>query len=60
MVTLLVLFTLNQYGGFNKFPDYRVPDLYHSYYAFSAFSLLEEPGLKPLRVELGITDFTEV
>ncbi|XP_068316081.1 geranylgeranyl transferase type-1 subunit beta-like [Pyrus communis] len=44
----------SEYGGFSKFPgDY--PDLYHSYYGFTAFSLLEEPGLKPLSVELGMS-----
>lgn len=31
-----------------------LPDLYHSYYGFAALSLLEEEGLKPLCVELGI------
>ncbi|KAJ4959657.1 hypothetical protein NE237_019567 [Protea cynaroides] len=45
----------SQYGGFSKFPG-KLPDLYHSYYGLSAFSLLEEPGLKPLCIELGITD----
>ncbi|XP_068642113.1 geranylgeranyl transferase type-1 subunit beta-like [Aristolochia californica] len=45
----------SQYGGFSKFPE-EWPDLYHSYYGVTAFSLLEEPGLKPLHVELGISD----
>ncbi|PSS32587.1 Geranylgeranyl transferase type-1 subunit beta like [Actinidia chinensis var. chinensis] len=45
----------SQYGGFSKFPR-QLPDIYHSYYGFSAFSLLEEPGVNPIRVELGITD----
>ncbi|XP_059666243.1 geranylgeranyl transferase type-1 subunit beta [Cornus florida] len=44
----------SQYGGFSKFPG-QLPDIYHSYYGFSAFSLLEEPGLNPIRVELGMT-----
>ncbi|XP_015876940.2 geranylgeranyl transferase type-1 subunit beta [Ziziphus jujuba] len=45
----------SKYGGFSKFPG-DLPDLYHSYYGFTAFSLLEEPGLNPLCVELGISD----
>ncbi|XP_042492542.1 geranylgeranyl transferase type-1 subunit beta [Macadamia integrifolia] len=45
----------SQYGGFGKFPG-TLPDLYHSYYGLSAFSSLEESGLKPLCIELGITD----
>ncbi|CAI0411390.1 unnamed protein product [Linum tenue] len=45
----------SEYGGFSKFPD-ELPDLYHSYYGFIAFSLLEEPGLNSICVELGITD----
>ncbi|XP_058736631.1 geranylgeranyl transferase type-1 subunit beta-like [Vicia villosa] len=44
-----------KYGGFSKFPG-EFPDLYHSYYGFAAFSLLEESGLKSLCSELGITD----
>ncbi|WJX81087.1 protein geranylgeranyltransferase type I [Trifolium repens] len=44
-----------EYGGFSKFPG-EFPDLYHSYYGFSAFSLLEESGLKSLCSELGITN----
>ncbi|XP_038890406.1 geranylgeranyl transferase type-1 subunit beta [Benincasa hispida] len=45
----------SKYGGFSKFPlDF--PDLYHSYYGFTAFSLLEEPNINSLFVELGITD----
>ncbi|KAG5222541.1 hypothetical protein OIU76_013230 [Salix suchowensis] len=44
------------YGGFSKFP-HELPDLYHSYYGYTAFSLLEEPGLNALCVELGITGF---
>lgn len=44
-----------QYGGFSKFVG-EMPELYHSYYGFSAFSLLEAPGLNPLCVELGITN----
>lgn len=42
------------YGGFTKFPDDRIPDIYHSYYGLAALSLLEEEGLEPLCVELGI------
>uniref|UniRef100_A0A803N069 Prenyltransferase alpha-alpha toroid domain-containing protein n=1 Tax=Chenopodium quinoa TaxID=63459 RepID=A0A803N069_CHEQI len=42
------------YGGFSKFPG-ELPELYHSYYGFSAYSLLEEPTLNSLCVELGIT-----
>ncbi|KAF3433729.1 hypothetical protein FNV43_RR24832 [Rhamnella rubrinervis] len=45
----------SQYGGFSKFPG-ELPDLYHSYYGFTAFSLLREPGLNPLCFELGISD----
>ncbi|KAL6581151.1 hypothetical protein OROMI_007074 [Orobanche minor] len=45
----------SKYGGFSKFPR-LLPDLYHSYYGFCAFSLLKEPGLRFLCVELGITD----
>ncbi|KAG8390875.1 hypothetical protein BUALT_Bualt01G0129100 [Buddleja alternifolia] len=44
----------SEYGGFSKFPR-LLPDLYHSYYGFCAFSLLEEPGLNSLCVQLGIT-----
>ncbi|CAM8957896.1 unnamed protein product [Rhodiola kirilowii] len=44
-----------QYGGFSKFPS-NLPDLYHSYYGLSAFSLLGEPGLTSLHAELGIGD----
>ncbi|KAJ0103595.1 hypothetical protein Patl1_06334 [Pistacia atlantica] len=47
----------SQYGGFSKFPG-ELPDLYHSYYGYTAFSLLEEPGLNPLCPELGMTDFS--
>ncbi|OVA06247.1 Prenyltransferase/squalene oxidase [Macleaya cordata] len=49
----------SKYGGFSKFPA-QLPDLYHSYYGFSAFSLLEEPGLNPLCVELGMTDMAAI
>ncbi|KAL0862394.1 hypothetical protein Bca101_041512 [Brassica carinata] len=42
-----------QYGGFSKFPG-ALPDLYHSYYGYTAFSFLEEPGLSPLCPELGL------
>ncbi|KAL8463135.1 hypothetical protein ACS0TY_033967 [Phlomoides rotata] len=50
------LFTCqSQYGGFSKFPRW-LPDIYHSYYGFCAFSLLKEPGLNSLHVELGLTD----
>ncbi|KAL9233686.1 hypothetical protein vseg_008648 [Gypsophila vaccaria] len=44
----------SKYGGFSKFQG-QLPELYHSYYGFSAFSLLEEPGLSSLCIELGIT-----
>lgn len=44
----------SQYGGFSKFPG-QLPELYHSYYGFAAFSLLEVPSLNNLCVELGIT-----
>ncbi|WOL08433.1 hypothetical protein Cni_G17186 [Canna indica] len=45
----------SKYGGFTKFPENMLPDLYHSYYSFAALSLLGEPGLKQLCVELGTT-----
>ncbi|KAK4835490.1 hypothetical protein QYF36_010428 [Acer negundo] len=48
-----------QYGGFSKYPG-DMPDLYHSYYGYTAFSLLEEPGLNPLCAELGMTDFFDL
>ncbi|KAL1542212.1 protein geranylgeranyltransferase type I [Salvia divinorum] len=44
----------SKYGGFSKFPR-LFPDIYHSYYGFCAFSMLREPGLNPLCVELGIS-----
>ncbi|KAK6933186.1 PFTB repeat [Dillenia turbinata] len=44
----------SKYGGFSKFPG-QPPDLYHTFYGFTAFSLLEEPGLKPICAELGIS-----
>lgn len=43
----------SEFGGFSKFPG-QLPDLYHSYYGYTAFSLLDEPGLNPLCAELGI------
>ncbi|KAK4482562.1 hypothetical protein RD792_009722 [Penstemon davidsonii] len=49
----------SEYGGFSKFPR-LLPDLYHSYYGLCAFSLLKEPGLNALCVELGITDITAI
>lgn len=49
----------HQYGGFSKFPG-DLPDLYHSYYGFTAFSLLEEPGLNSLCAELGMTDLAAI
>ncbi|MQM04691.1 hypothetical protein Taro_037496 [Colocasia esculenta] len=49
----------SKYGGFTKFPRTSLPDLYHSYYGFAAFSLLEEPGLNQLHVELGITALSD-
>lgn len=48
------LYYVSQYGGFTKFPGMKFPDLYHSYYSFSALSLLGEPGFRSLCVELGI------
>ncbi|KAL9260854.1 Geranylgeranyl transferase type-1 subunit beta-like protein [Drosera capensis] len=46
----------SKYSGFSKFRG-DLPELYHSYYGFSAFSLLEgEAGLNSLCVELGITN----
>ncbi|KAJ4824662.1 hypothetical protein Tsubulata_045329 [Turnera subulata] len=45
----------SKYGGFSKFPG-EFPDIYHSFYGYTAFSLLEEPGLNPFCVELGLTD----
>ncbi|CAN4096006.1 unnamed protein product [Withania somnifera] len=50
------LFTCqSKYGGFGKTPD-QLPDIYHAYYGFCAFSLLEEPGLNSICTELGITN----
>ncbi|KAF3557557.1 hypothetical protein F2Q69_00010883 [Brassica cretica] len=43
----------SKYGGFSKYPG-ALPDLYHSYYGYTAFSFLEEPGLSPLCHELGL------
>ncbi|XVF23875.1 hypothetical protein REPUB_Repub13aG0077100 [Reevesia pubescens] len=45
----------SEFGGFGKCPGV-LPDIYHSYYGYTAFSLLEEPGLNPLCAELGMTD----
>ncbi|XP_021295618.1 geranylgeranyl transferase type-1 subunit beta [Herrania umbratica] len=45
----------SEFGGFSKYPE-MLPDIYHSYYGYTAFSLLEEPGLNPLCAELGMTD----
>ncbi|KAM7460284.1 hypothetical protein LguiB_036332 [Lonicera macranthoides] len=52
---IFLLTCQSQYGGFSKYPG-QLPDLYHSYYGISAFSLLKEPGLNPISVLLGITD----
>lgn len=49
----------SEYGGFSKFPR-LLPDLYHSYYGFCAFSLLEESGLNPLCVELGMSGIAAI
>ncbi|KAL8051425.1 hypothetical protein ABFX02_06G147300 [Erythranthe guttata] len=49
----------SKYGGFSKFPR-LLPDIYHSYYGFCAFSLLKEPALNSLSVELGLTDVAAV
>jgi len=43
-----------KYGGFSKFPN-GFPDVLHSFYGICAFSLLEEPGLRALYCELGIS-----
>ncbi|KAL3717800.1 hypothetical protein ACJRO7_003016 [Eucalyptus globulus] len=45
----------SEYGGFAKSPGV-LPDLYHSYYGLAAFSILGEAGLKPLCLELGVTE----
>ncbi|KAL5227028.1 hypothetical protein ABZP36_015293 [Zizania latifolia] len=42
------------YGGFTKLLYDQYPDIHHSYYGLAALSLLEEDGLEPLCVELGI------
>ncbi|NP_001347555.1 geranylgeranyl transferase type-1 subunit beta-like [Aegilops tauschii subsp. strangulata] len=42
------------YGGFSKFPDDELPDIYHSYYGLAALSLLGEEEVEPLCAELGI------
>nr|XP_043632002.1 geranylgeranyl transferase type-1 subunit beta [Erigeron canadensis] len=47
----------SEYGGFSKFPG-QLPDLYHSYYGFTAFSMLQETGLNSLNLELGISTIT--
>lgn len=44
----------SEYGGFSKFPC-QLPDPYHSYYGFTAFSMLQETGLNSFNVELGIS-----
>ncbi|PIN20832.1 Protein geranylgeranyltransferase Type I, beta subunit [Handroanthus impetiginosus] len=49
----------SEYGGFSKFPRLP-PDLYHSYYGFCGFSLLKEPGLNSICVELGLTDVAAI
>ncbi|KAE7996802.1 hypothetical protein FH972_001493 [Carpinus fangiana] len=50
----------SEYGGFSKFSGSifpgQMPDLYHSYYGLTAFSLLGESGMNPLCFELGIAD----
>lgn len=43
----------SEYGGFSKFPG-QLPDLYHSYYGFTAFSMLQETDLNSFDIELGI------
>lgn len=47
----------SEYGGFSKFPG-QLPDPYHSYYGFTAFSMLQETGLNSFNVELGISTIT--
>ncbi|CAI9092425.1 OLC1v1027654C1 [Oldenlandia corymbosa var. corymbosa] len=54
-----LLTTQSRYGGFSKFPG-QLPDLYHSYYGFCAFSLLEEPGVNPVFVNLGMSEIATV
>ncbi|KAH1045640.1 hypothetical protein J1N35_036424 [Gossypium stocksii] len=49
----------SEFGGFSKYPG-NLPDIYHAYYGYTAFSLLEEPGLNPLCAELGMTDLTAI
>ncbi|XP_027158789.1 geranylgeranyl transferase type-1 subunit beta-like [Coffea eugenioides] len=49
----------SQYGGFSKSSG-QLPDLYHSFYGFCAFSLLDEPGLNPVSVEVGVTEIAAV
>ncbi|KAA3481807.1 geranylgeranyl transferase type-1 subunit beta [Gossypium australe] len=49
----------SEFGGFSKYPG-DLPDIYHAYYGYTAFSLLEEPGLNPLCAELGMTDLTAI
>lgn len=44
----------SEYGGFSKYPE-QFPDLYHSYYGITAFSMLQETGLNSLNIELGIS-----
>ncbi|MCL7025863.1 hypothetical protein MKW94_004807 [Papaver nudicaule] len=51
----LLMFFMLQYGGFSKFLAH-LPDLYHAYFGFAAFSLLEEPGINTLSSQLGITN----
>lgn len=49
------LFTCQtDFGGFSKFPENVLPDIYHSYYGLAAFSLLGEEGVEPMCTELGI------
>ncbi|KAK1603318.1 hypothetical protein QYE76_018650 [Lolium multiflorum] len=43
------LFTCQtDFGGFSKFPEKVLPDIYHSYYGLAAFSLLGEDGVEPM------------
>ena len=41
-------------GGFGKVPG-RMPDILHSYTSVSGFSIIEEPGTRPIICTLGIT-----
>ncbi|KAK7727663.1 geranylgeranyl transferase type-1 subunit beta [Botryosphaeria dothidea] len=44
-------------GGFGKMPG-DPPDIYHSYLGLAALSLLEEPGVKPIRAAACLSEHT--